>query len=166
MRWNWKTNYFRIFAKMFWHWNWRLSFELSRLGLNDKSREQVVKDALSSSTRAISQKKDLEITFGLDSLSGNSIPKVSSSKKDLVASRGKADKIALKEKYSFEKPNKITGIQELDQILFEQNDIRLDILGSLQFAGVKKNLHKNFLDSLFYFKLYWGFLPFCQAPVF
>ena len=84
----------------------------------------------------------------MDSLSGNSIPKVSSSKKDLIASRGKADKIALKEKYSFEKPNKITGIQELDQILFEQNDIRLDILGSLQFAGVKKNLHKNFLDSL------------------
>ena len=116
--------------------------------MNDKSREQVVKDALSSSTRAISQKKELEITFGMDSLSGNSIPKVSSSKKDLIASRGKADKIALKEKYSFEKPNKITGIQELDQILFEQNDIRLDILGSLQFAGVKKNLHKNFLDSL------------------
>ena len=52
--------------------------------MNDKSREQVVKDALSSSTRAISQKKELEITFGLDSLSGNSIPKVSSSKKDLV----------------------------------------------------------------------------------
>ena len=116
--------------------------------MNDKSREQVVKDALSSSTRAISQKKELEITFGMDSLSGNSIPKVSSSKKDLITSRGKADKIALKEKYSFEKPNKITGIQELDQILFEQNDIRLDILGSLQFAGVKKNLHKNFLDSL------------------
>ena len=72
---------------MFWHWNWWLSFELSRLGLNDKSKEQVVKDALSSSTRAISQKKELEITFGMDSLSGNSIPKVSSSKKDLIASR-------------------------------------------------------------------------------
>tara|TARA_B100001057_G_scaffold76630_1_gene71355 strand:- start:2188 stop:3945 length:1758 start_codon:yes stop_codon:yes gene_type:complete len=116
--------------------------------LNDKSKDQILKDALSSSTRAISQKKELEISFGIDSLSGNSIPKISPSKKDLIVSRGKADKIALKEKYSFEKPNKITGIQELDQILFEQNDVRLDILGSLQFSGVKNNLHRIFLDSL------------------
>ena len=116
--------------------------------MNDKSKDQILKDALSSSTRAISQKKELEISFGIDSLSGNSIPKISTSKKDLIVSRGKADKIALKEKYSFEKPNKITGIQELDQILFEQNDVRLDILGSLQFSGVKNNLHRIFLDSL------------------
>ena len=116
--------------------------------MNDKSKDQILKDALSSSTRAISQKKELEISFGIDSLSGNSIPKISPSKKDLIVSRGKADKIALKEKYSFEKPNKITGIQELDQILFEQNDVRLDILGSLQFSGVKNNLHRIFLDSL------------------
>ena len=115
--------------------------------MNDKSREQIVKDALSSSTRRFLKKRELEINFGMDSLSGNSIPKVSSSKKDLIAT-GKSRQNCSEEKYSFEKPNKITGIQELDQILFEQNDIRLDILGSLQFAGVKKNLHKNFLDSL------------------
>ena len=54
--------------------------------MNDKSKDQILKDALSSSTRAISQKKELEISFGIDSLSGNSIPKISSSKKDLIVS--------------------------------------------------------------------------------
>ena len=91
--------------------------------MSDKSSDQVIKDALSSSTRAISKNKELELSFGIDSLSSNSIPKVSSSKEDLVFSRGKSDKIALKEKYSTESPNKITGVAELDQILFDQNEI-------------------------------------------
>ena len=116
--------------------------------MSDKSSDQVIKDALSSSTRAISKNKELELSFGIDSLSSNSIPKVSSSKEDLVFSRGKSDKIALKEKYSTESPNKITGVAELDQILFDQNEIRLEILGSLQFSGVKNNLHSVFLESL------------------
>ena len=73
--------------------------------MSDKSTDQLIKDALSSSTRAISKNKDFELNFGIDSTSGNSIPKVTSSKKDLLLSRGKADKIAIKEKYSHEKPN-------------------------------------------------------------
>ena len=116
--------------------------------MSDKSSDQVIKDALSSSTRAISRNKELELSFGIDSISSNSIPKVSSSKEDLVFSRGKSDKIALKEKYSFESPNKVTGVAELDQILIDQNEIRLEILGSLQFSGVRNNLHSVFLKSL------------------
>ena len=116
--------------------------------MSDKSTDQLIKDALSSSTRAISKNKDFELNFGIDSTSGNSIPKVTSSKKDLLLSRGKADKIAIKEKYSHERPNTRTGNAELDQILSDQNEIRLEILGSLQFSGVKNNLHSIFLESL------------------
>ena len=66
--------------------------------------------------------------------------------------RAKADKIALKEKFSNEERSKLTGFYELDQSLKEQNEVRIELLGSLQFKGLKNNLRKNFINELSAFK--------------
>ena len=116
--------------------------------MSDRSKEQVIKEALSSSTRVISTKQDLEISFGSDSIQSNSIPLDDLSSENLALSRAKADKVALKEKFSFERKNSSTGVVELDQSLNEQNNVRIEILGSLQFKGLKNNLRKNFVDEL------------------
>ena len=116
--------------------------------MSDRSKEQVIKEALSSSTRAISSKQELEISFGSDSIQSNSVPLKDLSPENLALSRAKADKVALKEKFSYERKNSSTGVPELDQSLNEQNNIRIEILGSLQFTGLKGNLRKNFVDEL------------------
>ena len=116
--------------------------------MSDRSKEQVIKEALSSSTRAISSKQELEISFGSDSIQSNSVPLKDLSPENLALSRAKADKVALKEKFSYERKNSSTGVLELDQSLNEQNNIRIEILGSLQFKGLKCNLRKNFIDEL------------------
>ncbi len=116
--------------------------------MSDRSKEQVIKEALSSSTRVISTKQDLEISFGSDSIQSNSVPLDDLSSENLALSRAKADKVALKEKFSFERKNNSTGVIELDQSLNEQNNVRIEILGSLQFKGLKNNLRKNFVDEL------------------
>ena len=116
--------------------------------MSDRSKEQVIKEALSSSTRAISSKQELEISFGSDSIQSNSVPLKDLSPENLALSRAKADKVALKEKFSYERKNSSTGVLELEQSLNEQNNIRIEILGSLQFKGLKGNLRKNFVDEL------------------
>tara|TARA_B100000161_G_scaffold19637_1_gene11781 strand:+ start:732 stop:2489 length:1758 start_codon:yes stop_codon:yes gene_type:complete len=120
--------------------------------LSDRSKEQIVKEALSSSSRAISSKQELEISFGTDSIQSNSVPFDNLSKKSLAVTRAKADKIALKEKFSNEERSKLTGFYELDQSLKEQNEVRIELLGSLQFKGLKNNLRKNFINELSAFK--------------
>ena len=120
--------------------------------MSDRSKEQIVKEALSSSSRAISSKQELEISFGTDSIQSNSVPFDDLSKKSLAVTRAKADKIALKEKFSNEESSKLTGFFELDQSLKEQNEVRIELLGSLQFKGLKNNLRKNFIDELSAFK--------------
>ena len=120
--------------------------------MSDRSKEQIVKEALSSSSRAISSKQELEISFGTDSIQSNSVPFDDLSKKSLAVTRAKADKIALKEKFSNEERSKLTGFYELDQSLKEQNEVRIEILGSLQFKGLKNNLRKNFINELSAFK--------------
>ncbi|GIR10985.1 MAG: hypothetical protein CM15mP22_4050 [Gammaproteobacteria bacterium] len=120
--------------------------------MSDRSKEQIVKEALSSSSRAISSKQELEISFGTDSIQSNSVPFDNLSKKSLTVTRAKADKIALKEKFSNEERSKLTGFYELDQSLKEQNEVRIELLGSLQFKGLKNNLRKNFINELSAFK--------------
>ena len=120
--------------------------------MSDRSKEQIVKEALSSSSRAISNKQELEISFGTDSIQSNSVPFDNLSKKSLAVTRAKADKIALKEKFSNEERSKLTGFYELDQSLKEQNEVRIELLGSLQFKGLKNNLRKNFINELSAFK--------------
>ena len=120
--------------------------------MSDRSKEQIVKEALSSSSRAISSKQELEISFGTDSIQSNSVPFDDLSKKSLAVTRAKADKIALKEKFSNEESSKLTGFYELDQSLKEKNEVRIEILGSLQFKGLKNNLRKNFINELSAFK--------------
>ena len=120
--------------------------------MSDRSKEQIVKEALSSSSRAISSKQELEISFGTDSIQSNSVPFDDLSKKSLDVTRAKADKIALKEKFSNEESSKLTGFYELDQSLKEQNEVRIELLGSLQFKGLKNNLRKNFINELSTFK--------------
>ena len=120
--------------------------------MSDRSKEQIVKEALSSSSRAISSKQELEISFGTDSIQSNSVPFDNLSKKSLAVTRAKADKIALKEKFSNEERSKLTGFYELDQSLKEQNEVRIELLGSLQFKGLKNNLRKNFINELSVFK--------------
>ena len=70
--------------------------------MSDRSKEQIVKEALSSSSRAISSKQESQPCFGIDSIQSNSVPFDDLSKKSLSMTRAKADKIALKEKFSKE----------------------------------------------------------------
>ena len=120
--------------------------------MSDRSKEQILKEALSSSSRAISSKTDLELNFGSDSIHSNSIPLPESSLHGLSLSRAKADKIALKEKFSNESRTVITGLNELDQSLSVQNSVRIEVLGSLQYKGLKSNLRNNFVEELEEFK--------------
>ena len=44
------------------------------------------------------------------------------------------------------------SINELDQSLSVQNSVRIEVLGSLQYKGLKSNLRNNFVEELEAFK--------------
>lgn len=117
--------------------------------MSQKSKGQNVKDVINASSRAISKDKDLYIeVFYSPEIAGPN-HNIQKDLKSIQLSRGDADKQALLQKYKLiEKPLKNTGNSELDYLLKDFETIRVEILGSKDFLGVKQNLRNLFLESL------------------
>ena len=117
--------------------------------MSQKSTEQIVKDVINATSRAISKDKDLNLE--VDYLRQVAEPghNLQENIESIQLSRGDADRQALLQKYKLlEKPLKRTGISELDFLLKDFEAVRSEILGSKEFLGVKQNLRNLFLKNL------------------
>ncbi len=117
--------------------------------MNQKSKDQNVKDVINASSRAISKDKNLHVEVSYNQAIAGPEHNVQENLKSIQLSRGDADKQALLQKYKLiERPLKDTGNSELDYLLRDFEVIRAEILGSKDFLGVKQNLRNLFLESL------------------
>ena len=117
--------------------------------MNQKSKDQNVKDVINASSRAISKDKNLHVEVSYNQAIAGPEHNVQENLKSIQLSRGDADKKALLQKYKLiERPLKGTGNSELDYLLRDFEVIRAEILGSKDFLGVKQNLRNLFLESL------------------
>ena len=117
--------------------------------MSQKSTEQIVKDVINATSRAISKDKDLNLE--VDYLRQVAEPghNLQENIESIQLSRGDADRQALLQKYKLlEKPLKKTGNSELDFLLKDFEAVRSEILGSKEFLGVKQNLRNLFLKNL------------------
>ena len=117
--------------------------------MNQKSKDQNVKDVINASSRAISKDKNLHVEVSYNQAIAGPEHNVQENLKSIQLSRGDADKKALLQKYKLiERPLTSTGNSELDYLLRDFEVIRAEILGSKDFLGVKQNLRNLFLESL------------------
>ena len=117
--------------------------------MNQKSKDQNVKDVINASSRAISKDKNLHVEVSYNQAISGPEHNVQENLKSIQLSRGDADKKALLQKYKLiERPLTSTGNSELDYLLRDFEVIRAEILGSKDFLGVKQNLRNLFLESL------------------
>ncbi len=117
--------------------------------MSQKSTEQNVKDVINASSRAISKDKDLNLDVNYLQQVAEPGHNLQKNIESIQLSRGDADRQALLQKYKLlEKPFKTTGISELDFLLKDFDAIRSEILGSIEFLGVKQNLRNLFLKNL------------------
>ena len=115
------------------------------------SQSEIIKEAVTAATRAISGNKELEINFGG---MGSSLPHPPKTLKELSAYRGKADSLACVEKYR-DKSVKIIGSNEkVSSLIKVMEDSRVEILGSKNYPGIATNIKSKFEDKC---KLYEGF---------
>ena len=115
------------------------------------SQSEIIKEAVTAATRAISGNKELEINFGG---MGSSLPHPPKTLKELSAYRGKADSLACVEKYR-DKSVKIIGSNEkVCSLIKVMEDSRVEILGSKNYPGIATNIKSKFEDKC---KLYEGF---------
>ena len=108
------------------------------------------KKAISSTLRAISKKKDIDINFGTDAyVDSNSVtlPLPSIKLEDLEKReiRGVADSIALKFKYHNRKTHEsLKPKSKVANKIFDSiEDARYESLGIIEYSGIKNNLEKN-----------------------
>ncbi|MDB9761851.1 cobaltochelatase subunit CobT [Alphaproteobacteria bacterium] len=108
------------------------------------------KKAISSTLRAISEKKDIDISFGVDTaIESNSVtlPLPSIKLEDLEKKeiRGIADSIALKFKYHDKKTHaSLKPSSKIAKNIFDSiEDARYESLGIIEYNGIKTNLDKN-----------------------
>ena len=115
------------------------------------SQSEIIKEAVTAATRAISGNKELEINFGG---MGSSLPHPPKTLKELSAYRGKADSLACVEKYR-DKSVRITASNEkVSSLIKVMEDSRVEILGSINYPGIATNIKSKFDDKC---KLYESF---------
>ena len=115
------------------------------------SQSEIIKEAVTAATRAISGNKELEINFGG---MGSSLPHPPKTLKELSAYRGKADSLACVEKYR-DKSVRITASNEkVSSLIKVMEDSRVEILGSMNYPGIATNIKSKFDDKC---KLYESF---------
>jgi len=108
------------------------------------SQSEIIKEAVTAATRAISGNKELEINFGG---MGSSLPHPPKTLKELSAYRGKADSLACVEKYR-DKSVKIIGSNEkVNSLIKVMEDSRVEILGSKNYPGIATNIKSKFEDK-------------------
>jgi len=117
---------------------------------NKKDQVNDFKKAISSTLRAISKKKDIDINFGADTaIDSNSVtlplPSIKLEELEKKEIRGIADSIALKFKYHNRKTHAtLKPKSKVAKNIFDSiEDARYESLGIIEYNGIKSNLDKN-----------------------
>ena len=117
---------------------------------NKKDQVNDFKKAISSTLRAISKKKDIDINFGAETaIDSNSVtlplPSIKLEELEKKEIRGIADSIALKFKYHNKKTHaSLKPKSKVAKNIFDSiEDARYESLGIIEYNGIKSNLDKN-----------------------
>ncbi len=117
---------------------------------NKKDQVNDFKKAISSTLRAISENKDIDINFGADTdIDSNSVtlplPSIKLEELEKKEIRGIADSIALKFKYHDKKTHAtLKPKSKVAKNIFDSiEDARYESLGIIEYNGIKSNLDKN-----------------------
>ena len=112
----------------------------------DSPSNEILKEAITSATRALSQDPELEVGFGGMPTSGNKLvlSNPPSKKSDLASYRGEADSLACSIRFSDKNIHTDTGSLKINKLIKSMEDIRVEILGSLKYEGVASNLRAKF----------------------
>ena len=112
----------------------------------DSPSNEILKEAISAATRALSQDPELEVGFGGMPATGNKLvlSNPPSKKSDLASYRGEADSLACSKRFSDKNIHPDTGSLKINKVINSMEDIRVEILGSLKYEGVASNLKAKF----------------------
>ena len=115
----------------------------------ESSSNENLKEAVSAATRALAQDPELEISFGGMPTSNSKIvlSNPPSRKSELASFRGKADALACSKRFSSDEISIDTGSVKLNSLLTKLEDVRVEILGSMEYEGVSNNLNARFEDK-------------------
>ena len=108
------------------------------------SQPEIIKEAVTAATRAISGNAEIEVSFGGVGSAASNAPK---SKGELTAFRGKADSLACIEKYRDKSIRIESGTEKINTLIKVMEDTRVEILGSLNYPGVNSNISAKFKEK-------------------
>jgi len=108
------------------------------------SQPEIIKEAVTAATRAISGNAEIEVSFGGVGSAASNAPK---SKEELTAFRGKADSLACIEKYRDKSIRIESGTEKINTLIQVMEDTRVEILGSLNYPGVYSNISAKFKEK-------------------
>ena len=114
------------------------------------SQPEVIKEAVTAATRAISGNSEIEVNFGGLGSATSGAPK---SREELKSFRGKADSLACAEKYRDKSIRINSSTDKINSLIKVMEDTRVEILGSLDYPGVYSNIAAQFKNKA---KLYKG----------
>ena len=103
-----------------------------------------LKEAVLATTRALSQKADLDRDFRSNKDLEFSLPSLPKNKSELAFYRGKADALACAKRFRDEEIFIDTGAQRLNSLLENFEDVRVEVLGSKRYPGVAANIKAKF----------------------
>ena len=110
--------------------------------------EENLKDAIASTTRALSKDPEIEITFsGAPTDSNLVLPNLPKKKSEIHSYRGIADALACSKRFSSQEIKIETGSEKINFLLSKAEDCRAEILGSKLYPGVYHNLKSRFEDK-------------------
>lgn len=110
--------------------------------------EENLKDAIASTTRALSKDPEIEITFsGAPTDSNLVLPNLPKKKSEIHSYRGMADALACSKRFSSQEIKIETGSEKINFLLSKAEDCRAEILGSKLYPGVNNNLKSRFEDK-------------------
>tara|TARA_B100000686_G_scaffold148954_1_gene156262 strand:+ start:970 stop:2724 length:1755 start_codon:yes stop_codon:yes gene_type:complete len=103
-----------------------------------------IKEAVSSTSRAISENPEIEINFGG---MGSSLPNPPSSYGELASFRGKADSLACIDRFRDKTIHVDAGTQRLNSLMQEMENVRVEVLGSKKYPGIASNINAKFEEK-------------------
>ena len=103
-----------------------------------------IKEAISSTSRAISENPEIEINFGG---MGSSLPNPPSSYGELASFRGKADSLACIDRFGDKTIHVDAGTQRLNSLMQEMENVRVEVLGSKKYPGIASNINAKFEEK-------------------
>ena len=108
------------------------------------SQPEVIKEAVTAATRAISGNSEIEVNFGGLGSATSGAPK---SREELKSFRGKADSLACAEKYRDKSIRINSSTDKINSLIKVMEDTRVEILGSLDYPGVYSNIAAKFKNK-------------------